>query len=99
MNLGSIASRLRAGETVTFVAQGGSMAGRVESGSTVTVYPVPGDERLEKGDVVLARVNGRWLLHLISGFGSDGRRVQISNNHGRVNGWTARSNVVGKIAC
>lgn len=94
MNLGSVAARVRAGETVTFVAHGNSMTGRIDNGATVTVKPV---EAVEKGDVVLARVNGRWLLHLVSGVSHNGSRVQISNNHGRVNGWTARSNVVGGL--
>lgn len=39
MNLGSVASRVRNGETVTFVAVGNSMTPRVESGSEVTVAP------------------------------------------------------------
>lgn len=96
MNLGSIASQVKTGQTVMFRVYGSSMKGRVENGDEVTVMPVPGDN-LRKGDVVLARVNGRWMLHLISAFGSNGRRVQISNNHGRINGWTARSNVVGVL--
>ena len=96
MNLGSVASRVRKGETVTFVAVGNSMTPRVESGSEVTVAPRTTTPK--KGDVVLARVNGRWMLHLVSALAQNGQRVQISNNKGRVNGWTALSNVVGVLA-
>lgn len=94
MNLGSVASQIKKGETVTFQVRGNSMLPRIKSGATVTVAPVSGDG-LKKGDVVLARVKGRWMLHLISAFGANGKVVQISNNHNHVNGWTARSNVVG----
>ena len=96
MNLGSIASRVRDGETVTFVAVGNSMTPRIESGTEVTVAPLTAAPK--KGDVVLARVNGRWMLHLVSALAQNGQRVQISNNHGRINGWTATSNVVGVLA-
>jgi phage repressor protein C with HTH and peptisase S24 domain len=95
MNLGSVASRVRNGEAVTFVATGNSMTPRIKSGDTVTVAPrtaIP-----KPGEVVLARVNGRWMLHKVSAVSPTGRRVQISNNHGRVNGWTAGSNVVGVL--
>ena len=72
------------------------MAGRVENGTHVTVEPLRG--RLpEKGDVVLARVNGRWVLHLVNAVAQQGRRVQIANTRGRVNGWTALSNVAGVL--
>jgi len=72
------------------------MTPRVESGTEVTVAPL--SSQPQKGDVVLARVKGRWMLHLVSGLSQNGQRVQISNNHGRVNGWTAASNIVGKLA-
>ena len=96
MNLGSVAARVRAGETVTFKAHGNSMTGRIDNGATVTVGPVD-VSKVRKGDVVLVRVNGRWLLHLVSGVSHNGSRVQISNNHGRVNGWTAVTNIAGAL--
>lgn len=93
MNLGRIAALLREGDTVTFIAHGHSMAPRINDGDTVTVEPVTGDE-ISKGEIVLARVNASWYLHLVTA--TDKHRVQISNNHGHVNGWTARRNVVGR---
>lgn len=45
-------------------------------------------ETYEVGDIVLARVKGRWIdAHLITAKGGDGRYL-ISNNHGHDNGWT-----------
>lgn len=93
MNLGAVASSIKKGEQVSFTAVGNSMVPRISSGSTVTVAPLSGHPK--KGDIVLARVKGRWMLHLVSAISHDGRRVQISNNHGRINGWTSHSNVVG----
>lgn len=50
---------------------------------------------LEIGDIVLARVNGNILLHLVSDLDTAGRRVQISNNQGKINGWTGYGDVAG----
>jgi hypothetical protein len=92
MNLGSVASQIKKGETVTFKAVGNSMDPRIKNGEMVTVSPV-GTAGVWIGDVVLAKVKGRWFLHLVTGI--SGRRIQISNNKGHVNGWTAISNVIG----
>lgn len=93
MNLIKEAERLRSGETTTFKTVGGSMAGKVESGAVVTVAPL-GDKVLEKGDIVLCKVNGHHYLHLITAV-KHGTYYQISNNKGHVNGWTKRDNVFG----
>lgn len=77
---------------MTFKAKGGSMTPLVMDGSTVTVAPI-GEREVKRGDIVLARVGGQLYLHLVSA--TDKNRVQISNNHGRVNGWTPRSKVYG----
>lgn len=94
MKLAVVADRLRAGETVTFTARGQSMHPRVRDGQRVTVEPVDGAD-VRRKDVVLARVNGVFYLHLVSGI-SNGS-VRISNNHGKVNGWTSASNVYGRL--
>jgi phage repressor protein C with HTH and peptisase S24 domain len=91
--LAAVAASVRAGRSVRFKARGKSMEPRVKDGAIVTVSPLGAPPK--KGDVVLARVNGRWLFHLVSAV--RGGQVQISNNHGHVNGWTALSNVVGKL--
>lgn len=84
---------LRRGETVEVRGVGNSMTPLLTSGQTITMEPVTSDTELKKGDVVLAKVNGRHYMHKITGLRGD--LVQISNNHGHVNGWTSRSNVFG----
>src|SRR4051794_5910539 len=87
-----MATRVAAGQTVRFRPTGGSMTPLVRSRQEVTVAPVdPG--ALEVGDIVLARVAGTTYLHLVSALAAG--RVQISNNHGRVNGWTTPARVFG----
>lgn len=91
MNLARVVEDLAQGP-VTFKAKGGSMTPLVMDGAVVTVVPTGGRE-VKRGDIVLARVGGQLYLHLVSA--ADKNRVQISNNHGRVNGWTQRSKVYG----
>lgn len=95
MNLGAVAAQLRVGQPVTFKATGGSMRPRIQNGEIVTVAPLLWGVLPEKGQVVLAKVNGRWYLHLVTA--TKPGQVQISNNHGRVNGWTSLDNVVGVL--
>jgi hypothetical protein len=92
--LDGFAARVAAGATVSFRPSGSSMVPLVRSRQLVTVGPVdPG--MVEVGDVVLARVSGTTYLHLVSAVDSRGARVQISNNRGRINGWTAYAKVYG----
>jgi hypothetical protein len=70
------------------------MTGRISSGQQVTVEPVDAESVLRKRDIVLCKVNGSQYLHLITAI--KGEQVQISNNHGKVNGWTHRRHVFGK---
>ena len=67
----------------------------IKSRQLVRVVPVAG-AAVGKGDVVLAKVGGRFFLHKVSAVRGD--RVQISNNHGHVNGWTTRGRVYGIVA-
>lgn len=73
------------------------MTGRVSSGQLCTVVPLPldGDRQPAKGDVVLCKVRGHQYLHLVTAVRGD--QYQISNNHGYVNGWTARANIFGLL--
>ncbi|MBE1490710.1 hypothetical protein [Plantactinospora soyae] len=66
----------------------------IRSRQLVTVAPVD-PTKLEVGDIVLARVAGTTYLHLISALNASTGRVQISNNRGRVNGWTNYARVYG----
>lgn len=89
-----IVSRLENGEDVTINPRGQSMTPRIKSRQSVTISPV-GDTPIEEGMVVLAKVRGRYYLHLVTVV--DGNRVQISNNHGFVNGWTTLDKVFGIV--
>lgn len=50
---------------------------------------------LKKGDIVWCKVKGNHYIHLISAV--DKERFQISNNHGRVNGWASSSQIYGLV--
>lgn len=61
------------------------MQGKIESGKLCTVEPIEDYDTLEKGNIVLCKVNGSEYLHLIKAI--QGKRFQIGNNRGRINGW------------
>ncbi len=84
---------LKKGETVTIRPRGNSMSGRIESGNLVTIEPIK--KAPEKDDVVLCRVGGSDYLHLVKAVSGD--RFLIGNNKGRINGWTGRGSVYGKV--
>ncbi|MEU8134247.1 S24/S26 family peptidase [Streptodolium elevatio] len=92
--LDSMATRVAGGATVEFRPSGTSMAPLIHSRQLVSVAPVD-PAKLEIGDIVLARVAGTTYLHLVSALDRARGRVQISNNRGRVNGWTAAARVYG----
>lgn len=92
MSWPNVVEKLRKGQSVQMKPQGNSMTPRIKSGQLVTIVPATIDD-VEVGDVILAKVKGKYWLHLVSAR-KDGR-VQISNAHGHVNGWTNR--VFGKV--
>lgn len=92
--LDAAAGRVAAGATVELQPSGSSMVPLIRSRQRVTVAPVD-PAKLEIGDIVLARVAGTVYLHLVSAVDEPRKRVQISNNRGRVNGWTSHDRVFG----
>jgi hypothetical protein len=92
--LDMIANRVAGGETIEFHPTGASMVPLIRSRQRVTVAPTF-PSTVEVGDIVLARVAGIVYLHLVSAVDAGRNRVQISNNRGRVNGWTSRDKVYG----
>jgi hypothetical protein len=86
-------ARLQNGEAVQFRPRGNSMQGKIESGQLCTVEPVILAE-LKVGDIVLCKVNGRQYLHLVKAI--QGKRFQIGNNRGRINGWVGADCIFGK---
>jgi hypothetical protein len=92
--LDAMAARVAAGATVEFRPTGNSMGPLIRSRQLVTVAPVE-PSRVQVGDIVLARVAGTVYLHLVSAVDHPAGRVQISNNRGRVNGWTGHARIFG----
>jgi hypothetical protein len=92
--LDAVAGRAAGGAVVEFRPSGSSMVPLIRSRDSVVVVPVD-PSLLEVGDIVLARVAGTVYLHLVSSVDPARRRVQISNNRGRVNGWTSHDRVFG----
>lgn len=86
---------LAAGNTVQCRPRGNSMTPKIESGNLCTISPFLPTQSLSKGDIVLCKVHGNYYLHLVSAVRPG--QVQISNNHGYVNGWTSLTNVYGKL--
>ncbi|MBA4122371.1 MAG: S24/S26 family peptidase [Acidobacteria bacterium] len=87
-------AKLKDGETVSFRPRGNSMQGKIESGQLCTVEPISDFESLQKGDIVLCKVNGNEYIHLIKA--TQGKRFQIGNNRGRINGWISTNSIFGK---
>lgn len=94
MRYPDIVAELAAGREVTLRPHGQSMTPLINSGDKIVMSPI-GDRELEKGDIVLAKVHGRYFTHKITALRGD--QVQISNNHGHVNGWTSRTQVYGIV--
>jgi hypothetical protein len=87
-------AQLKDGETVQFRPRGNSMGGKIESGQLCTVEPIENPESLDVGDIVLCKVNGSQYIHLIKAI--QGKRFQIGNNRGRINGWVTANSIFGK---
>ncbi|WKD30964.1 S26 family signal peptidase [Streptomyces xanthophaeus] len=90
--LDAVAGRVAGGATVEFRPTGSSMVPLIRSRQRVVVAPAD-PSKLKAGDIVLARVAGTVYLHLVSAVDPARKRVQISNNRGRVNGWTGHDRV------
>ena len=88
-------AELAAGRNVTINPKGNSMTPRIVSGASVTLTPLVDTESIKKGDAVLVSIGRAIYLHLVTAITKD--LVQISNNHGYVNGWTNKKNVYGKV--
>ena len=71
------------------------MRGKIESGQLCTVEPIVDLTSLAKGDIVLCKVNGNEYLHLVKAI--QGKRFQIGNNRGRINGWIGENAIFGKL--
>ena len=87
--------KLRLGETIAeYREAGNSMIPIIHSKEAMTLSPVD-IHKIEVGDVVFCKVKGKFYTHIVTA--ADDKRVQISNNHGYVNGWTSRDKVYGIV--
>ena len=84
---------LEKGETLITSEKGNSMTPIIKSGQKHKLIPCTIDD-VEIGDIVYCKVKGRYFTHLVTAKNTQ-RGLQISNNHGHVNGWTKK--VYGKI--
>ena len=85
--------RLEQGETFQTSEKGNSMIPLIKSGQKHTLAPAKLDD-VEVGDIVYCKIKGRYYTHLVTAKNA-AKGVQISNNHGYVNGWTKQ--VYGKV--
>lgn len=93
MSLGNVVRLLSEGEREVWTSpRGNSMTPRIKSGQRVCIRPCEASD-VAVGDIVLCRVRGNLYLHLVSAISKG--RLQISNNHGHVNGWA--SQVYGRV--
>lgn len=102
-----IIERLERGEVVEIRPSGNSMTPLIKSKQLVRLQRWPPFDplsrvptHLETGLIVLAKVKGRFYLHKITacaGRFPDWDRIEISNNHGHVNGWTTPSKIYGVV--
>ena len=88
-------AKLKNGETVSFRPRGHSMKGKIESGQLCTVEPIADFSGLQKGDIVLCKANGNEYLHLVKAI--QGKRFQIANNRGLINGWVGENSIFGRL--
>lgn len=88
-----ILDKLNKSEEVEFNPRGNSMTPKIKSGQLVKIKKIDEEEKenLKKGDIVFCKVKGNYYLHLITSIGKG--KVQIGNNHGKINGWTDLKNV------
>ena len=90
------AEHLKNGEVCKVVGFGQSMTPILKSGQPVICKPITKETELNKNDIVLCKVKGRYYLHKISAI-KNGFSYQISSNRGHVNGTNGRNNIYGIV--
>jgi phage repressor protein C with HTH and peptisase S24 domain len=78
--------RLKEGESFITSERGNSMTPLIKSGQKHLLAPIE-LENVKVGDIVYCKVRGNLYTHLVTAINGK-LGVQISNNHGHVNGWT-----------
>jgi len=68
------------------------MKPKINSGDRITISPT---KDIKKGDIVFCKVKGNFYVHIIKAIQGD--KYLIGNNKGRINGWTSKNNIFGKV--
>ena len=84
---------LEDGKTFETSEKGNSMIPLIKSGQKHVLTPIQLKDVIV-GDIVFAKVKGSYFTHLVTAIDAK-KGIQISNNHGHVNGWTKA--VFGKV--
>ncbi len=87
-----IADELMKGNVTSFRPSGNSMRPIIDSGNRVTLEPCK-DPKI--GDIVLCKVNGRYLLHKVYCATKNPSQYLIGNAKKKFNGWTGT--IYGKV--
>jgi len=78
--------KLTKGESFVTSEKGNSMIPLIHSGQDHRLAPITWEE-CKPGDIVFCKVSGRYYTHLVKATDIH-RGCLISNNRGRLNGWT-----------
>lgn len=85
--------RLLLGETIKFKSKGSSMTPLINPGDMKTIAPITDYSALKIGDIVYCTIGNSTFTHLITEIHED--KWQISNNHGKINGWIDKNQIHG----
>ena len=86
--------RLQNGETFETSEKGNSMIPLIRSGQKHIIEPLKSWQDANVGDIVYCKIRSSFLTHLVTAK-NEIKGLQISNNHGHVNGWT--KNAYGRV--
>lgn len=91
----NIVEKLKTEEKVVFTPHGNSMSPKIKNGEEVIVSRVKKDPVI--GDIVLCKVKGRYLFHLVKAVKMmrNGKKFLIGNNKGDINGWIGIGQIFG----
>lgn len=80
---------LEKGKPIINKEPGNSMTPILTSKEPVILEPITTLEGIEKGDIVFAKIRGRYYTHLVHGIDKE-KGILLGNNHGHVQGWTKK---------
>ena len=90
--------KLKNGQAAELTPHGNSMIPHIYSGEKIYIVPFTKEfaehQPIKKGDIVLAKVKGSVILHMVVGLDKH-RGFLIANAKGRENGWT--NTIYGKF--